>query len=356
MRLTIPPNGNLLSGTLLIRIVLALISLMVFAAPSAEARPKRRGALPVVAKVDRDPDEDERLGSGDTEPIPFDSGLSFGLGSWLTPALPRLKVSSENNPLGAYSIDTANYRPEASAVALVLDTRLFFPFLGIGLPLGLSVLTQSVLTEVPSLPFTSAGTKAPVRPKHSLGLDLGLRADFGLGALRSESSIELGVQHIVYLSANLTTLSPQVRQRVSTHHLFDLWRALGARPVMAFEVHGSPYATVTGFDNRIGTESSGEVRSIPGLVQFAKSSTGWGFGVQMEMGILWPRTQRGREESLAFVWGYQSRTFSKVLESKGPSVEADSEVEGQLTPTQSGARDSRSVLNSFGVLFRSSFL
>jgi hypothetical protein len=300
---------------------------------------------------DRDPDEDDRLdGSDDNEAFAFDSGLQLGLGIWRTPGLPRLRVSGEFNP-GTYSIDSANYRPEAEAWALVVETRLFFPLMAsLGWPLGLSVLTQNTLTEVPSLPFTTSGAKSPVRPKHSLGLNIGLRADFLFLGMQSESSLELAAQHYVYLGANLTAIGPLARFRIATETIFDVWPKSGIRPVLAFEGYGAPYLSVAGFDSRLTTESSGEVRTFVDVVKFSKQSSAWGFGVQAEGGVTWPRSQRGRQQTLLLVWSYQATQFNKVL---SRTTQAEAGESGTVSRRQLNARG---ALNSIALGFRSSFL
>lgn len=289
------------------------------------------------------PLERDESSFSDSDEADFDSGFVFGIGMWRTPALPRLLAEGEYQEL-----DMKNYRKEAQALAAVIETRLFFPFLFLDLPLGISILTSQALTESSALSFTISSNKGAIRPKHSLALNIGVRADYSLGPLRTESSLELMGNHIVYLGANITALGPAFRVRGDSAKAFSVISGMGARPLIGVEVYGSPYLTVSNYDNRISTESSGQVRDFPDLVQLAKSGSGWMFGTQVEGGFTWTRRDKSRDQSVLLIWNYTQYRFNKLLERV---------VKDNNSGTGSTSfLDANSVINAVSIGFRSTFL
>jgi hypothetical protein len=313
--------------------------------PNSAAAARRVAQAP---ERDRDRDRDESV-LNDTDDANFDSGFVVGFGMWRTPALPRLIGDNELST----KVDIANYRKESQAIAALIETRLFFPFLFLDLPLGLSILTSQALTESSALSFTISSNKGAIRPKHNLALNIGVRADYSVAGFRTESSIELIGNHIVYLGANITALGPAFRVRVDSEKKFPVVNWVGARPVLGLELHGSPYLTVSNYDNRISTESSGEIRKFPVIVQLASSASGWMFGTQVEGGFTWGRRDKGREQSVLLIWSYTQYHFNKLLERVTTSGDAASDAPAAASVS---LLDADSVMNAVSIGFRSTFL
>jgi hypothetical protein len=315
----------------------AVLFLLALAWSTAAAASRRVAQAPVR------PDRDESV-LADTDEADFDSGFIVGIGMWRTPALPRLISDGEFQVL-----DIKNYRKESQAFAAVIETRLFFPFFFSDLPLGLSILTSQALTESSALGFTISPNKGAIRPKHNLALNIGVRADYSVAGIRTESSVELIGNHIVYLGANITALGPAFRVRADSEKQFSVINWMGARPLLGLELSGSPYLTVSNYDNRIATESSGEIREFPDFVQLAKSASGRMFGIQVEGGLNWSRRDKGREQSVLLIWSYTQYSFDKLLERVVKPEDGNGSASTSLL-------SANSVMNAVSIGFRSTFL
>jgi hypothetical protein len=306
-------------------------------------------------RVAQAPERDESVLS-DTDEADFDSAFIVGLGMWRTPALPRLLGDNERST----KVDIVNYRKESQAFAALIETRLFFPFYFLDLPLGLSILTSQALTESSALSFTISSNKGAIRPKHNLALNIGVRADYSVAGFRTESSLELIGNHIVYLGANITALGPAFRFRADSEKKFPVVNWMGARPLLGLELYGSPYLTVSNYDNRISTESSGEVRKFPVIVQLANSASGWMFGTQVEGGFTWGRRDKGREQSVLLIWSYTQYHFNKLLERVTTNGGAASDPQDAASVSQGAGSvsllDANSIMNAVSIGFRSTFL
>jgi hypothetical protein len=251
---------------------------------------------------------DESLFSGASE-MQFDSALQLGMGVWSAPALPQLVEDG-----GTQRFNLADYDPIASGLHLHLETQLFFPVALSGLPLGLTMRSNHLISESSAFSFTVSGDKTQERPRQELALMVGARADYRFAGIAVNPGLEVYFRRTIYLNARATSWGPLLSVQLQSLRFFPVLGQSGLRPIVLGGFQLCPYLMHSGTDKRGHLDSWGVPGSFNAQAQLADTSSALYFAFHAEVGTSWVDKMKDREHILLLGWSGQFTQHSGLIE------------------------------------------